>query len=74
MRTRDWICVRKDRHRGRTYPFLRFVVRGGGDGVRRRTERRGRGHSVRMRRRDAVIQEAFVEIRARRGPLRGHCN
>lgn len=37
----------------------------------RRTVRRGRGERVC---REAIIQVALVEIRARRGPLRGHCN
>lgn len=53
---------------GSTYPFLLFVVRGGGCGERRR-----RGE--RVRRAEPVKQMvALVEIRARRGPLRGHCN
>lgn len=41
-----------------TYPFLLFVVGLGGGAERRRG--------------GSVIQEAFVEIRARRRPL-GHC-
>lgn len=42
--------------------------------MRRVRERRGRGQRVRVRCRHAVKQEALVEIRARRGPLCGHCN
>lgn len=57
---------------GDTYPFLLFVVGGSGGAL---LQWRGRGQRVHVRvRREPVIQEALVVIRARRRPLRGHCN